>query len=149
MMSKTLLQEGWAKLDDVIDAIYISTDLDDRDALKAQAKGMSEILALFMVPHFTDSKSIAQEALRRYKARQAGDETYETPGLGSRATEQPSASKYVPSAPKAVSIAISLTEGEQSMVREMIESGLFTVQALAKQLGKSEAEIQAVLTVTV
>lgn len=55
-----LTAEGWARLDQV----------------KAKARGMAEIMAVWSAPHFRDADAIAHEAAARWQARQAGEERH-------------------------------------------------------------------------
>jgi hypothetical protein len=87
-MSRTLLEEAWAHLDDLVDKIMDpDTDADEKRDLQNQAKGVSQVLATFMPPHFEFPHEISAEAKVRWKARQEGRTDYETKGLGSRRTE--------------------------------------------------------------
>jgi hypothetical protein len=57
--------------------------------LKGKARGIAEMIAIFMNPHFTDANEVAREAKRRADARARLDESYETAGLGQRRYEHP------------------------------------------------------------
>ena len=100
----TLLQRTWDLLDSKTEIIMMprvgdenELSLQNRAEARHQARGIAEVLALFMVPHFTTADEIVREAVRRYKAKQAGDTEYETAGLGSRAWEPPPGdTKYKP-----------------------------------------------------
>lgn len=103
----TLVEQAWAQLDAQVDEIMtlapqVEAEKDiygagldygagqrraALDVAKARARGKAEILALFMAPHFTTADEISQEAGNRYQARQTGNTTYTTKGLGSRRTE--------------------------------------------------------------
>lgn len=87
----TLLQRTWDMLDAELEAI-IANQFGDDDVIakhKNRARAIAEVLAMFMVPHFTTADEIAQEASRRHQAKLNGDTEYETPGLGSRRYEPP------------------------------------------------------------
>lgn len=89
----TLVEHMWEKIDK--EFVILKTTLKDelpesRDVANqtGRLRGMAEMIAIFMTPHFQDADSIARECSRRYKAKLAG-EPYETAGLGSRAQEPP------------------------------------------------------------
>jgi hypothetical protein len=109
-VTMSLVSQCWEDLDELMDQIMSSSgkavnpglgesiwrSTDDHikhERLRGQARGMSVLLARFMVPFFSTPDDIAKEAKRRYDARQRG-EVYETPGLGSRKFEFPSDDKY-------------------------------------------------------
>lgn len=90
-----LVEQAWAQLDDQMDEMANLTQrisealapASDLVEARGRARGKAEILALFMAPHFTTADEIRDEAIRRWQARQSGDRTYQTKGLGSRRTE--------------------------------------------------------------
>lgn len=97
MMPRTLLEQSWEMLDELVDKIF-DGDLpaDEKRDLQNQAKGVAQVLAIFMQPHFEFPHEISLEARKRWQARKAG-EPYETAGLGSRRTEPPPGdNKYQP-----------------------------------------------------
>lgn len=90
MVKVTLLEESWELLDELVDKIMDpDTPEDEKTAAKEQARGISKVLAIFMHPFFELPSEISGEARLRWQARQSGDTTYQTKGLGSRATEFP------------------------------------------------------------
>jgi hypothetical protein len=166
-LSRTILEEGWLKLDACVIEMFEGnyppiTALDARDheyeiaenpeklRLKGVCRGMAEILALFMSPHFTDGDAVTAEAVKRYKAKKAGED-YETPGLGglrfAPPPGTPAASKPQASAPRASTPAKpkhKLGEQEITAIRFAMESGMFKATDLAKTYGVSEAVINEV-----
>lgn len=86
-VTKTLVEQMWEKLDLSMDLIKddSQSDLVKHDE-KIRARAISEMIAIFMAPFFTDANGVAAEAQKRWKARQAGED-YETPGLGHRRYE--------------------------------------------------------------
>lgn len=101
-MSRTLLEESWVMLDGIVDKIMDpDTPADEKLAYQNQAKGISQVLAIFMVPHFEFPHEISAEAKRRWEARRDGVTDYETRGLGSRRTEFPEGFRAEGSKPSA------------------------------------------------
>ena len=141
----TLIGQMWDELDRVTEPLAQGqgTDYD-----KGYARGVAAMLAMFMVPHFTTADEIVREAVKRYKAKAAGEE-YETPGLGSRRMEPPpgSESKYkVPATAKPYTrkVEVKLGEQQQKAIKFAKESGMFTVEVLAKTYGVSVAVINQI-----
>jgi len=99
-ITMTLVETMWAILDNEFDKlIALNSERDGKnDDLRAFAqhrlRGMAEMTALYMSPHFRDADEIAREVVHRKQMRDAG-QPYETPGIGSRRYEMP---RYEPSA---------------------------------------------------
>jgi hypothetical protein len=149
----TLLQQVWDMLDVEVDLIY-SERIEFKDYHKHRARMIAEVLALFMPPHFRTPDEVAREGIKRYKAREAGDDRYETAGLGSRAFEPPPAavaaaaefrtSSRTPakrSAPKPS--GKSVPDSALPAVKQALETGMFTVAQIAKTYGMTEDEVKA------
>lgn len=80
---RALLLEIWKKLDyatiQVMDSRELGNDA-DKAAASARARAYADTLALFMPPFFDNADDIVREAVKRYKADQAGTD-HVTPGL--------------------------------------------------------------------
>ena len=86
-VTKTLVQQMWDLLDDVMNELMDATDEKEKDFYKSRARAIAECIAIFMKPFFDTADEIAREAVRRHKARQDGDTEYETAGIGARRYE--------------------------------------------------------------
>ena len=86
-VTKTLVQQMWDLLDDVMNELMDADDPKEKDFYKSRARAIAECIAIFMRPFFETADEIAAEAVRRYKARQSGDTEYETAGIGHRRYE--------------------------------------------------------------
>lgn len=160
MVSVTLLEQVWALLDECVDKI-MEPDLpaDEKNDLQQQAKAYAKVICVFMEIYFPFPNEVSAEAKRRYQARVAGDTTYTTRGLGSRATEFPEgfrssdpkpASKPTRNA-RAQKVAAppkQLTDDEKKAVRFAASSGLFTHKQLAETYGVTERYIEQVVAVS-
>lgn len=162
----TTLEKCWIKLDAVMVELMeghyppIPTDESEdadfrenpeRTRLKGVCRGMAEVLAEFMGPHFRTADEIAGEAKRRYDAKKAGED-YETAGLGQlRYQPPPGDNKYAPKAPAtqsrnpAPSPVHKFTEDEVGSIKFAHESGMFTIDQLAKTYKVKVDVIQKVL----
>ena len=145
----TLLENAWYQMDKQMNLLKTQTaaDGDAGERLRTQhyLRAMAELIAPFMVPHFTTADDIARELVKRYRARVAG-ETYETPGLGHRRSEAPPTSdkaKYAPSARPAapVSVEHNLSDEHIAAIRKNVATGAFTTAQIATAFGVSEAVI--------
>lgn len=98
----TLVEQMWHRLDSIMDELALlpknTAEMDPEEYreheifeanLKGKARGVAEMIAIFMNPHFTDANEVAREAKRRADARARQDESYETAGLGQRRYEHP------------------------------------------------------------
>lgn len=164
-VTKTLVQQVWDKLDAAIEGIH--EDKVSPEYHKHRARAFCEVLAIFMVPHFTTADEVGQEAMRRYRAKQEGDLTYETAGLGSRRYETPADARRRPvdatgagaatqargrgsraaaGAPRKAPIRLS--EADQMGIKNAHAGmpDIFTVAVLAKQYGTTETEVRAILS---
>lgn len=95
----SLLSQVWEELDKVT-AVLIEhkneLEPNDLNHYKGQAVGLAKTIAIFHRPFFDEGvKAVSAEALKRYKAKKAGEQ-YETIGLNERRYEMPSSDKYVP-----------------------------------------------------
>lgn len=148
MMNKTLLEQAWEILDEQV-AIIMDNDPDsDIEAAKEQARGIAKVLAIFMVPHFHEPHEISAEARRRYQARQSGDETYATAGLGSRSMEPPPGMDKYKSNTRIITPPASkhkFNEKEVAAIKFAAESGMFSEEDLAKTYSVTVSTIRAVL----
>lgn len=155
LVSRTLLEESWVDLDEVMDTLMDGNlDPDQIQRFRGEARGMAKILARFMSPHLRTADDIAREAKRRYDARKAGEE-YETPGLGHRRMEPPPAAPVTYAGTPArnarqssrgtkVSKVLALTEQERTAIKMARDSGMFSVKELSGVYGITEAEVSAI-----
>jgi hypothetical protein len=145
MVSPTLLEQIWFKLDARVDEIRSQQDT---AYAKAQAAAIAEVLVLFMSPHFTTTAEISAEALRRYKARIDGDKEYETIGLNKRRLEMPPSSRTSPTPrttqPVNKKISTKLSASDQQTIKMYAAMDGFTHADIAKLYKVSEQEIAAI-----
>lgn len=144
----TLLQRTWDMLDSHMEELT-RTDIDTQAKLviASKARAVAEVLAMYMPPHFNTADEIAREAKRRWEAKQKG-ETYETPGLGSRAYEPPPGTPIRSLDEKpARKTTVSRKSGKQipeaalENVKKAVDSGMFTIQMVAKTYGMTNDEV--------
>lgn len=150
----TLIYQMWDRLDSHL-SVIIETEVTNpgeekevSDA-KVAARELAEILAMFMVPHFTSADAIAGEAMRRREARLAGEEV-ETAGVGSlRFTPPPGTVRY-DKPPKAARPAKrsapkrsgSIPKDSEDGIRVALQSGKFTVEQLANLYNVPVEEVE-------
>lgn len=158
----TLLQRTWDLLDAEVDLIFDPSG-EYIEYHKNRARAIAEVLAMFMVPHFASADEISKEAMKRRKAREAGDTEYETAGLGSRRYEPPAAAilerareqgRNAPAKTKTRAPRTPRTQPpsgkripEQAIetAKQGISTGMFTVAQIATGYGMTEAEVKAQL----
>lgn len=159
LVSLSQLIEAWEKLDsaviELIEGNYPpEVRLDARDnpeefenpekiRLKGICRGQAEVIALFMGTNFPDADAVSAEAARRYNAKKAGEEYY-TPGLEPRPIAKPRTVEYKDGVNKsggkpvtqprnsAPSPVHKFTEEEVGSIKFAHESGMFTLEQLAK-----------------
>lgn len=146
----SLLQRTWEKLDREVDAIK-RPDTIDPEYHKTRAVALAEVLAMFMVPYFSTTQEVSAEALRRWKARQNGEE-YETLGLGAHALSLPKPAVQIPrgqqttkraAAPKSSGNRIPAAAVNNSL--QGIVTGMFTVKQIASMYKMTEGEVKSQL----
>jgi len=136
MHGPSILQQMWAHGDYLMNA-YQNSEPHDVEFYKCQMLGLAFALKLFMMPHLTTESEIAQELLRRYEAKQRGDEQYETAGLGSRVYEAPpNDNKYETRAnPQAAEKAAARV---QAKVQEIPERRRQQIRTFSQQMSEAE-----------
>lgn len=158
MVKVTLLEEVWEMLDEVVDKIMDpDTDDSEKHDLQQQAKAYAKVICLFMQIYFEFPHEVSAEAKRRWEARQRGDETYCTKGLGSRATEFPEpgfrekteqqkqlSGAQQRSRTKAPAKA-SVGDQEKQAIKFAAESGMFTKDQIAKTYKITVAQVDEIL----
>lgn len=93
-VTESLLMKAWAILDSHTGIVMSMTrDHPDRPKWMGQARGVAEVIALFMPPHFRTADEVVREAMKRYQAAQEGRE-HKTPGLGDLKYTFPDDPKY-------------------------------------------------------
>jgi hypothetical protein len=143
-MSKTLLENAWLKLDVAVAELHEGTySTEEVTRMKGVCRGMAEIIALFMKPHFSEGDEVVREAQKRYKAKKAGED-YETPGLGSQRFVPPPGTKNPTQPAKEKKPSHKLGDKEIAAIKAGLESGMFQPEDLAKMYGVSAAIIEEV-----
>lgn len=105
LMSDSYIGPIWKMLDDQVDIVKGGGNPDrtddqirsDMQQARYTARGLSEALAVLMVPFFTTANEIVKESIVRWEKRQAGED-YETPGLGRLKWKRPN-EEFDPSKP--------------------------------------------------
>lgn len=164
----TLVEDMWHRLDSVMDELALTPEpkepnendpnnsvswLSDyigerefRANLKGKARGMAEMIAIFMNPHFTDANQVAREAKRRAEARARKDAEYETAGLKSRRFESPGGAdldKYKREPARKSKALAKVTPDDAAKIERAYET--FPKDLLAKTFKVSEAEIDEIV----
>lgn len=141
----SLLSQLWDELDEVTLRIIESKDSlqpEELTHLKGQAVGLAKAIVIFHRPFFDEGvKAVSQEALRRYKAKKAG-ESYETVGLGSRKFEAPKADipRRTPEVDPVVVEVQNIPHNHQKVIRESTKAP----EIMAQLFGCSEAAIRRI-----
>lgn len=77
MTGKPVVLSCWEELDRLLDIIKDPNQPQAyRDNAIAEARGASRILVKWTAPHYRTTEDISREALKRWTARQAGEEPY-------------------------------------------------------------------------
>lgn len=150
----TLVEDMWHKAD----AAYLRITEEDISEVelaqrKGTVRGMCEMIAIFMVPHFKTGNEVGRELMKRAAAHQAGED-YETPGLGGRRYEPPPGeSKYLQDrkTPAVTEVAppkqkTKLTPDEIASIKFALDSGMFTKEQIAKTYNISVAAVQLLIS---
>lgn len=172
LVSLTTVAKCWEKYDAAITELMEgnypplltgeSEDADFREnpektRLKGVCRGMAELLAELMTPHFKTPDEIVGEGVRRYKAKKAGEDNYETPGLGglafakqrsmewkdghqSSATPKPKAPRAAP-----VSQAAKFKPEELKAIKAAKEMGMMNEAELAKMYKVNVSVIEEII----
>lgn len=152
----SILEKCWIKLDAVLVELKEGNydgQPDEKVRLRGVCRGMAEVIAEFMHPHFTDADAVAAEAGRRYEAKLKG-EPYETLGLGHLKYAGPRMDERNPGRfpvsadrmpPKPDKPAHNFTEEEVGSIKFAHESGMFTVEQLAKTYKVKSEVIELVI----
>lgn len=139
----TLVEQVWKKVDEDMLALMQPGPNTDFASLKARLRAFAEVLAIFMIPHFTTADEVAREAKRRYDNRL--DETYCTAGLNVRRYEAPPGTKNVWEKPEEVNkLTVNLPQATIDQIKNFSQHG-FPNDALAKAHGVSIKVIEQVL----
>lgn len=149
----TLVEDMWHKAD----AAYLRITEENLSAeelakRKGVVRGMCDMIAIFMVPHFKTADEVGRELLKRAAAHQAGEE-YETPGLGGRRYEPPPGeNKYLqnrstPAVKESTPPSKSkLSEADTESIKFAFESGMFTKEQISKTYGVSVATVEQLVS---
>jgi hypothetical protein len=151
----TLVEQMWARLDSIMDEIQLLPDTTEMDPeayneaqlfeanLKGKARGVAEMIAIFMQPHFADANEVAREAKRRADARARQDAEYETKGLGQRRFEGPTGDevdKYKREPRRKPKLPVSLEDAQK--IRKGF--GTFETDMLAKAFKITPAQVEEI-----
>lgn len=163
----TLVDQMWHRLDSIMDELallpaieeprendpnnsvsWLSDYIGAREFeanLKGKARGMAEMIAIFMQPHFNDANEVAREAKRRAEARARKDTEYETAGLNSRRFEGPKGDldKYKVNPAKKSKALSKVSAEDAAKIERAYET--FPKDMLAKTFKVSEAEIDEIV----
>jgi hypothetical protein len=126
--------------------------------LKGVCRGMAEMLAEVMSPHFKTPDEIVGEGVRRYKAKKAGEQ-YETPGLGGLAFAKQRSLEWKEGVNKAGGTPVKSATPAQTKINPLDkfkpeeikaikaakDMGMMDEAQLAKMYKVTEAVIKAVL----
>ena len=141
----TVLERLWLELDTTMDSLMnvaalSSPDEDAVQRLRIRARTQAETLVIFMTPFFNNVDEVAREAKKRYDARQAGDDSYTTPGLSDE--------DYVPPAVNTSSKFTVKRTGNRvpnnavDAVRQALETKMFTVDEIAASYNMTPDEVK-------
>ena len=146
----SLLSQVWEELDKVTEQIIDGKDFiqpEEVTHLKGQAVGLAKTIVIFHRPFFDEGvKAVSAEALKRYKAKKAGEQ-YETIGLNERRYEMPTSDKYVPTNQRPVaevdpvlSEIQKLPDAHKASIRKLDKDP----SVMAKLFGVSEEAIRRI-----
>lgn len=162
-----LLLKTWTLLDSKVDIILSEPngagdnviEAENREQAKYEARGIAEVLALYMKPFYEKADDIVREAVARHKAKVAGEER-DTPGLAeaiwnpqttwdgkprqlpSASTPSTRAKKRTPARPKPTR---NLSPEELEGIRAALDSGMFDLAGVADMFKMTPAEVQSAL----
>lgn len=165
----TVLERLWEELDTTMDSLMNVASVPNPEEthvekLRIRARTQAETLAILMDPFFTNADQIAREAQRRWKARKAGDESYETPGLSGEEYVPPEPKVYAASedssatgqtgrqtgqigtkAPKAAprgSRKKTLPQDGLAQIKQAVEVGMFSISDISRSYGVPEETVK-------
>lgn len=166
---ESLLRKTWELLDSKVHVILRepngpgdnAIEAADRERARIEARGVAEVLAIHMKPFLTDTDDVVKEAVKRYKAKQAG-ERHETPGLSEHLWDpntnwdgsprvKVASPKSRPAAkpatrPKVDSASTkTLSSEEAEGIKSAVESGMFTKEDVAGMFKVSLATVEAAI----
>jgi hypothetical protein len=101
-MTKTLVEKVWDRADELYAQLqdfkerFVDAETSPRVfcPVRGGVKELCWTLSIFMVPHFTTPKEVADELARRYDAKKNGDTDYQTAGLGELRYSPPPGTPY-------------------------------------------------------
>jgi len=141
----SLLHQLWVELDEVTKQILEREPGTDSQHLKGQAVGLAKAIVIFHKPFFDDGiKAVSAEALKRYKAKKAG-EHYETIGLNERRMEMLQQDKYVPANRQpvaAIDPVLAEIQNIPDQHKNVIRNSKQDASAISKLFGISEEAIR-------
>jgi DNA-binding CsgD family transcriptional regulator len=153
--TEPLLLQMWELLDSKCEIIMTADPLDNmikaaaRERTQNEARGLAEGIAIVMYPFMENADAVVREAVKRFKARQAGT-VHETPGLGEHmfdphfnhdgtprvavARPTPRTAVKAPTKPAPEKI---LTDAEKDTIKTMLAGKMLSPDELAKMFGVS------------
>lgn len=153
-----LLQQTWHLLDSKVAIILAepngpgdnALEAQERETARQQARGIAEVLAILMRPFFDKPDNIVREAVKRYKAKQAGQE-HETPGLAesiwdphTRWDGTPFSVENEKKARRSKTTATTLKPKDIEGIKSALQSGMFDEKQLAEIYKVSVATVKSV-----
>lgn len=150
-VTQTLLEQAWQILDShMVQVQALSKEHPQREVWMARCRGVAEVIALFMPPHFRTADEVAREAMKRYQAAQSG-EPRRTPGLGDLKYTFPSDPKYKSPLAQAAHVKEKADKGLEPVDEKMkadilVGKAFMTPQQLADAFGISVKTVERVLS---
>jgi hypothetical protein len=149
-MTESLLEKAWAILDQHMGIVQsLDKDHPERRMWMERCRGVAEVLALFMPPHFRTADEIAREAMKRWQAAQNG-EPRRTPGLGDLKYTFPTDPKYKNPLAQAAHAQEKADKGlepvdEKTRADILVGKAFMKPEQLAEAFGLSLATVKRVL----
>lgn len=156
IMSEGFISKIWKMLDDQVDIIKDPNQIPEhREAAGKTARGIAMSLSVLMPPFFHNADDIVRESIKRWNARQAGDDTYQTNGVGHLAWKKAMTDQEIAShtgqaktpviKDKPAVAQVNLGEREQLAIRTAADSGLFTPEQIAATYKVDVAIVTAII----
>lgn len=112
-VTQSLLEQAWGILDQHMAMVQsIEKGHPERENWMNRCRGVAEVIALFMPPHFRTADEVAREAMKRWQAAQNG-EPRRTAGLGDLKYTFPDDPKYKSPLAQAAQAKAKAEKGEE------------------------------------
>jgi hypothetical protein len=144
-VGRHLLLETWQLLDSKVNLIMEDTlnAAPEKSAAKNEARGIAEVLAMFMKPFFESADDIVREAVKRHK----GGPDHETPGLAEKLWSPHTKWDGTPfDENKQKKSKSKLSDSDVQSIKDGIASGILDEKACASIFKVSIDEIKSVLS---